>query len=81
MAKYDPLRAHLRRQKMAIYEMTFGDVERVIGNLLPKSARYPEWWANETNPETRRVQCKAWLDARYNAFLIEGKERVRFERR
>jgi hypothetical protein len=81
MAKYDLLHAHLRRQKTATYEMTFGDVERVIAALLPKSAQRPEWWANETNPDTRHVQCKAWLDAGYNAFLIQGAERVRFERR
>jgi hypothetical protein len=81
MAKYDPLRLHLRRRKTATYEMTFGDVERVIAALLPKRATYPEWWANETSPETRHVQCKAWLDAGYNAFLVKGAEKVRFERR
>jgi len=81
MAKYDPLHGHLRRQKTALYEMTFGDVERIISSLLPKSAQRPEWWANETNPDTRHVQCRAWLDAGYNAFLVKGAEKVRFERR
>ncbi|HEY2750140.1 DUF7662 domain-containing protein [Phenylobacterium sp.] len=81
MAKYDPLHGHLRRQKTATYEMTFPDVERIIAGLLPKSAQRSEWWANETDPQTRYVQCRAWLDAGYNAFLIKGAERVRFERR
>jgi hypothetical protein len=61
--------------------MTFADVERVIAGLLPKSAQRSEWWANETSPETRHVQCRAWLDAGYHAFLVKGAERVRFERR
>ena len=59
----DPLQGHLRRQKTQTYEMTFGDVERIIAALLPKSAQRPEWWANETSPDTRHVQCRAWLDA------------------
>lgn len=81
MAKYDPLRQHLRRQKAARYEMTFRDIERVLTGLLPKSAQRPEWWANEVSPDTRHVQCRAWLDAGYNAVLIKGAECVRFERR
>ena len=80
MAKYDPLQGHLRRQKTATYDMTFRDIERTSA-LLPKSANRPEWWSNETNPETRHVQCKAWLTAGYNAVLIKGADRVRFERR
>jgi hypothetical protein len=81
MAKYDPLHGHLRRQKTQTYEMTFPDVERIIASMLPKSAQRSEWWANETAPLSRHVQCRAWLDAGYNAFLVKGAERVRFERR
>lgn len=81
MGKYDPLEGHLRRQKTATYDMTFRDIERVIGSLLPKSAHRPEWWANEQNPATRHVQCKAWLRAGYRASAKVGDERVRFERR
>ena len=81
MAKYDPLHSHLRRQKSAHYEMTFRDIERVLASLLPKSAQRLEWWANETSPDTRHVQCRAWLDAGFSAVPIKGAERVRFERR
>jgi hypothetical protein len=81
MAKYDLLHDHLRRQKTAIYEMTFRDIERVLALLLPKSAQRSEWWANETSPDTRHVQCRAWLEAGYTAHPIQGSERVRFERR
>ncbi len=46
-------------------------------DTLLKSAQRPEWWAN---PDTRYVQCRTWLDAGYNAFLVKGAEKVRFER-
>ena len=81
MGKYDPLEHHLRRQKTASYEMSFRDIERVLGQLLPKSAQRPEWWANEDSPATRHVQCKAWLRAGYRAVPQTHAERVLFERR
>jgi hypothetical protein len=81
MGKYDPLRDHLSRQRAAAYEMTFRDIERVLSQLLPKRAQRPEWWANETNPDSRHVQCRAWLEAGYTAHPVKGAERVRFERR
>ena len=80
MGKYDPLEHHLRRQCTATYEMSFRDIERVLGALLPKSSRRPEWWANEA-AATRHVQCKAWLRAGYRAVASPAAERVRFERR
>jgi hypothetical protein len=81
MGKYDPLEHHLRRQSTATYEMSFRDIERVLGDLLPKSCRRSEWWANEPAADTRHVQCKAWLRAGYRAVATPATERVRFERR
>jgi hypothetical protein len=81
MGKYDPLLAHLRRQKSAAYEMSFRDIERVLTAFLPHRAERAEWWSNERGPGGSRVQCGAWLDAGYNAFLVEAGDRVRFERR
>lgn len=81
MGKYDPLEHHLRGQSTATYEMSFRDIERLLGALLPKSCRRPEWWANEQAAETRHVQCKAWLRAGYRAVASPATERVRFERR
>lgn len=80
LGKYDALEAHLRRQKAATYEMTFRDIERTLGALLPKGARRAEWWANDETEDSRRVQCKAWLGARYRAALLRDDERVRFTR-
>lgn len=80
MGKYDRLADHLRKKKLARYEMSFADVERVLGAMLPNGARRPEWWANESSPESRHVQCRAWLSTGYKAYLQPTRDRVRFER-
>ena len=80
MAKYDPLRDYLKRQRAEEFEMSFAEVERKIGYMLPKSANLPQWWSNTTDPATTHVQRKAWGDAGYDAFLIAGSDRVRFKR-
>ena len=79
MAKYDPLRDHLRRRGGAELELSFADVERIIGAMLPNSAARPQWWANEE--AGTHVQSRTWREAGYDAFLIAGKEMVRFRRR
>ena len=80
MAKYDPLRDYLRKQKLDEFELTFAEMERKIGYMLPKSAARPQWWANVTDPDTTHVQRRAWGDAGFDAFLIVGADRVRFRR-
>lgn len=81
MAKYDPLGRYLSRRGGTQLDMSFADIERVIGGMLPNSAARPQWWANEVDPESRHVQSRAWRNAGYDAFLIPGAERVRFRRR
>jgi hypothetical protein len=81
MAKYDPLRRYLRRQTATELELTFSEIENLLTDLLPKSAARAQWWANEVSPESSHVQCRAWLGAGYEAFLIAGRDRVRFRRR
>ena len=80
MAKYDPLCGHLRRQRHAEFELTFVEIELILGAMLPKSAGRLQWWANVTDPGAAHVQRKAWIDAGYDALLLVGKDRVRFRR-
>jgi hypothetical protein len=80
MAKYDPLGAYLRRKKNAVLELSFADIERVIGAMLPNSASAPQWWEDE-GAERRQIQCRAWHDAGYDALLVKGRDRVIFRRR
>jgi hypothetical protein len=80
VAKYDPLGTYLKRRAGTELELSFVDIERIIGGMLPKSASRPQWWANETDSGSNHVQCHAWRNAGYDAFLLP-RERVLFTRR
>jgi hypothetical protein len=79
MAKYDPLQRYLARQKTARVELTFTDIERMIGAFLPKAAGRPQWWTEIEADVPPAVQVQAWRSAGYRARLTDG-ERVVFER-
>ncbi len=57
MGKYDPLRQRLAHSRGRM-ELTFDEIDSLVG-ALPASARsYREWWANSrSNP-----QARAWLE-------------------
>jgi hypothetical protein len=80
MGVYDKLRDHLRSVRFSEILLTFSEIEDIIGRPLPNSAVRPQWWANETNPNTTRSQRIAWRDAGYDAFLIKDAHKVRFKR-
>ncbi len=80
MGKYVPLRDYLKRQKGDEFELTFVEIERRLGALLPNSASRPQWWANVVDAVLSPVQREAWRAAGFEAFLIAGKDRVRFRR-
>lgn len=44
MPKYAPLATFLRRQKHAEVDLTFRDIERIVGGILPKAAAVDGWW-------------------------------------
>ncbi len=59
-SKYQPLREYL--QKCDRYEITlsFADIETVIQNSLPNSAKNKKaWWSNR---RTGALQSKAWMN-------------------
>jgi hypothetical protein len=80
MPKYDPLHDYLCAQNLRELVLTFKEIEEIIGDRLPASATRPQWWENATAPNTSHVQCKAWRAAGYNAYLVIGSDKVRFER-
>ena len=61
MGKYDPLRDYLRKLKTDEVELSFAEMERKIGYMLPKSASLPQWWA--TQPTRPRPTFNARLGA------------------
>lgn len=80
MAKYDPLYRLLSRQKLPELELSFAEIERTLGAMLPNGAAHAPWWSNVPGSRSANVQCGAWKRAGYEAFLIIGKDRVRFRR-
>ena len=77
MGKYEPLRRFLRRRRGEEVELSFADIERIIGALLPKTANDPVWWTNQPQRGRGFVQCGAWLEAGFHARPAGG-ETVRF---
>ena len=65
MSKYDPLTKHLTAQPPGVpTTLTFAQLEEILGFPLPHSAHSrPQWWANETDPDTRHRHCLSWLTA------------------
>jgi hypothetical protein len=79
MSKYAPLRDHLQNHRQREIILTFKEIEDVLGCPLPKGAERPQWWANIVG-ESSHVQREAWRAAGYDAFLILGSDKVRFQR-
>lgn len=78
--RYDPLMQHLVNQPSDCYTigLTFAEIESIIGDKLPESAReHQSWWDN--SPDTYPAQL--WLDAGWRkAQLDMSEERVTFSR-
>ena len=71
---YAALSAHLAGQPGATpsLQMTFQDIERVLGKELPRSAyEYRAWWANDPT----KPQSAAWLDEGWRANAISMTDR------
>jgi hypothetical protein len=78
MGKYDTLFRHLCTvDDDAAVEMTFDEIERLVGPL-PRAAAQRDWWSNDqTIP--RPSHSRAWLDAgRQVEQLDRTNRRVRF---
>ena len=63
MSKYDPLFNLLNRQKAKTIILTFKEIEGIIGDSLPSSARKKEsnWWENPSDlDKAKHTQAYAW---------------------
>ena len=78
--KYDPLTPFLRAQgaEGALdIEVTFGQIDRLVGGLPASARRHRPWWANNTQAHALAWQAIGW---RVGAVDLAG-QRVRFSRR
>ena len=70
MSKYDPLTAYLKSIRGHEVEMTFQQIEGVLGQPLPASARrHRPWWANEAGGT--HTHARAWLDAGWRTRAVD----------
>lgn len=61
MSKYEPLPRFLKASAVSIQRLTFGEIERILGFKLPKSAyEHEAWWSNNA---TGHSHARVWLDA------------------
>lgn len=78
VAKYDPLFEFLCRAEDGPVELTFGQIEVLVGQLPASATEHTAWWANEADGG-RHVQARAWLNAgREVEWVDRGRQRVRF---
>jgi hypothetical protein len=69
MTKYEPLNRHLRAMKTPRWRASFQEIEAIISDTLPPSARrYPAWWAND---HRKGRQSWAWLEAGYRTCDVD----------
>jgi hypothetical protein len=62
-SRYDGLRTYLSKQSEPVVRLSFAEIERVIGQPLPSSARrHRAWWANERSGS--HVHSRSWLEAK-----------------
>jgi plasmid maintenance system killer protein len=79
--KYLPLARYLAKRDQAPFQLPLSDIERIIGESLPVSARkHRAWWGNESSPF--RVQAVAWMGCGWKVAEVDlTSDWVRFERR
>jgi hypothetical protein len=76
MSRYDPLTAKLSNDPNELVELTFEDIDELVGGL-PKSARKnPGWWSNGQSCH----QSRYWTSAQRRARPDLDHSRVRFVR-
>lgn len=79
MAKYEPLVRYLRRQKGDEVELSFRDIERILGGLLPKASNNLLWWRAE-DAGSAQPQQRAFVRSGFLPLPVLRAERVRFVR-
>ena len=81
MSKYEPLAKFLSAHRGSVWEATFDDVEKVLGDELPGSARkHRPWWANQSGGG--HSQTLGWQSVGWETRDVDlERERVKFVRR
>ncbi len=75
-SKYDALARHLRKQRGPRHEMSFAQIERLVGTPLPRSSHvWRPWWANSHHTQA----LNGWMAAGWEVDSVDPtNERVTF---
>lgn len=78
-SKYYPLFEHLRRIEKESITLTFGEIEQILGETLPASARARRaFWSNRGGDA---LQASAWMESGFHVLEVDTtEERVVFTR-
>ncbi len=67
---YQPLCDHLQTVDAFRLELSFADIERILGRTLPASARkHRAWWSNERSGT--HSHARAWMDAGWHVASVD----------
>lgn len=73
MGKYEPLNLFLGKIKEEKIVLTFKEIEKILGDNLPPSAReYTAWWANDTSGVHRNAS-DGWMAANWKVEKVDMK--------
>jgi DNA-binding transcriptional regulator YiaG len=78
-SKYQPLLEFLRGNNQSEVTLTFAEIEAIIGDNLPDSAKSKRaWWSNRSKGG---LQASAWMEAGYRVEDVDfDQQRVRFRK-
>ena len=71
MRDYDALCNYLSQRKGQRIEMSFSEIEEIIGDTLPLSAyKYNAWWNNSRTKA--HPHCRAWMNAGFKTVDVNS---------
>ena len=80
MSKYAPLADHLKAQVGDAVELTFTQIDQLVGGLPPSARSYDAWWANSRTNDTHGW-AHQWIEAGWECKKLDRvNERVVFQR-
>lgn len=69
-SKYHPLFEYLQQRQYQDVQLSFEEIEAILGNQLPASARRQRaWWSNRNSD--RALQAQAWIGAGYHSDSVD----------
>lgn len=78
--KYDALRDYLLQQTKDELELSFEEIEDILGFALSRSSQRARWWEKERSPQDAMPQRNAIRDGGYEATRLATGDGVRFRR-